>query len=695
MRKDADLRENAGKRGVICGNILIRGEAYGSARKSAVTRGNIFMGGLKIMRRKGRFLSVITVAAVLAIMAAMACVALGLFSACGGNGNNGDNGNGGTGGGDKPSGEHTHSFIETVIEPTCTTKGYTLYKCACGEEYKDNEKNELPHNYVDGKCTDCGDEVTETTALRFELSEDKTYYIATELGEETLTRFSVPAAHNGKPVKEIGGNAFYMRKNVVQVVIPESINKIGREAFRGCDSLTGVTIGGSLSEIGEEAFRDCISLVSVKIQESAESIGDGAFINCGLLTKIKLSEGLTSIGKYAFYGCGSLANINIPESVTSIGSRAFASCGSLASISVAGENGSFKSIRDDLYGEDGKTLIQYAIGKTNTSFSVPNGVTSIGEYAFFGSELLTDVTIDGSVTKICDYAFCNSSALKSVRIGGSVTAVGDRAFDGCDSLESVTIDNGLTSIGKYAFDGCGSLANINIPESVTSIGGNAFRYCDKLLAENGVSYVDKWVVGCAVEVKQAELKADTVGISDYAFDSRGSIVSLTIGNKVKHIGNGAFSLCISLTSITLPASVERIGDGAFYRCDSLTGINVSEGNGYYKSIQGNLYTADGKTLVQYAIGKTDTAFVLPESVTNIGNEAFHWCGSLTSITIGNSVKSIGDEAFGGCRSLADINYNGTKAEWAQIEKGAGWTFSERTGNFTVHCTDGDLTREEA
>ena len=647
------------------------------------------------MRINGRFLRNAVITAVLAIMAAMACAALGLFSACGGNGDNGESGNGGTCGGDKPSGEHTHSYVETVFEPTCTKKGYTLYKCACGDEYKDNEKNELPHNYVDGKCADCGEEITETAALRYELSEDKTYYIATELGEETLTRFSVPAAHNGKPVKEIGGNAFYMRKNVVQVVIPDSINKIGNGAFRGCDSLTGVTIGGVAVSIGEEAFRDCLSLVSVKISGNAESIGNGAFSDCGLLTEINLSEGLESIGKYAFYGCGSLTSVNIPASVRDIGSRAFASCGSLASITVAGENGSYKSMLGDLYDADGKILIQYATGKTNTSFSVPNGVTSIGEYAFLNSGLLTEVTIGGSVTNICDYAFCNSSALKSVHIGGSVTAVADRAFDGCDSLESVTIDNGLTRIGEYAFDGCGSLANINVPESVTSIGENAFRYCDKLLTENGVGYVDKWVVGCSVGLKQAELKADTVGISDYAFDSRGSLTSITIGNKVKNIGKGAFSLCISLTSITIPESVESIGDGAFYRCDSLTDINVSEGNGYYKSVQGNLYTADGKTLVQYAIGKADTEFVLPESVTNIGNEAFHWCGSLTSITIGNGVKSIGDEAFGGCRSLADINYNGTKAEWAQIEKGAGWTFSEKTGNFTVHCTDGDLTREEA
>ena len=160
------------------------------------------------MRRKGRFLSVAVITAVLAIMTATACAAFVTFAACGGNGDNGESGNGGTGGGDKPSGEHTHSYVETVVEPTCTTKGYTLYKCACGDEYKDNEKNELPHNYVDGVCTVCGDEITETTALRFELSEDKTYYIATELGEETLTRFSLPAAHNGKPVKEICGSAF-------------------------------------------------------------------------------------------------------------------------------------------------------------------------------------------------------------------------------------------------------------------------------------------------------------------------------------------------------------------------------------------------------------------------------------------------------------------------------------------------------
>ena len=142
-------------------------------------------------------------------------------------------------------------------------------------------------------------------------------------------------------------------------------------------------------------------------------------------------------------------------------------------------------------------------------------------------------------------------------------------------------------------------------------------------------------------------------IADEAFDFRISITSVVIPNSVTSIGSCAFAECNSLTSVVIPDSVISIGDDILYGCDSLTSIEVDKNNEYYCSIDGNLYNKDATTLIKYAIGKTDTSFTIPDSVTNIGDWAFMF-SSLTSIVIPDSVTSIGYSAFSHCLSLASI-----------------------------------------
>ena len=138
----------------------------------------------------------------------------------------------------------------------------------------------------------------------------------------------------------------------------------------------------------------------------------------------------------------------------------------------------------------------------------------------------------------------------------------------------------------------------------------------------------------------------------------------------------------------IPDSVTLIGYEAFHNCSSLTSIEVDENNTTYQSLDGNLYNKDGTTLIQYAFGKTATEFVIPDSVTTIGDSAFNVCRSLTSIEIPDSVTTIGDYAFCLCNSLTSIVFEGTVEEWNAISKGTDWKYNVPATE--VVCKDGSV-----
>ena len=155
------------------------------------------------------------------------------------------------------------------------------------------------------------------------------------------------------------------------------------------------------------------------------------------LESIVIPDTITTISDRAFRNCSSLTSVVIPASVTSIGTEVFLGCESLTSIAVDENNENYKSVDGNLYSKDGKTLIQYAIGKKNEEFVIPTGVTSIGENSFLGCTSLTRVTVPDSVTSIDGWAFYSCENLTSITVTDSVRSIGYDAFCDCDSLESV------------------------------------------------------------------------------------------------------------------------------------------------------------------------------------------------------------------------------------------------------------------
>ena len=264
---------------------------------------------------------------------------------------------------------------------------------------------------------------------------------------------------------------------------------------------------------------------------------------------------------------------------------------------------------------------------------------------------LKTVVIPDRVKRIGERAFYMCGTLTSVTIPKSVTSIGDWAFYGCSGLTSVTIPDGVTSIGESAFFYSG-LTSVTIPDSVTSIGNNAFSWCSEIIqTENGVSYVNDWVIGCNTSVTSVQLREWTRGIADNAFSGCSGLTSIVIPDSVTSIGKEAFSGCSGLKSITIPDSVTSIGEYAFSGCSSLQEIIVAEGNPVYHSAGNCIIETESKTLIA---GCKSSVIPNDGSVTSIGERAFCGCCDLTSVTIPDSVVSIGQGAFYGCSGLTSI-----------------------------------------
>ena len=316
-----------------------------------------------------------------------------------------------------------------------------------------------------------------------------------------------------------------------------------------------------------------------------------------------------------------------------------------------------------VYGSEGLSYTEYDTYAEITKYSgteedivIPDfynqkPVTAIGDEAFKDCTFLKDIKIPPyCVTSIGKSAFSGCTSLTSITIPDRVTEIGSYAFENCNSLTSVTIPNSVTSIGISAFYKCNSLTSVTIGNSVTEIGSFAFVACTSLESVFYLGTIEQWC-NISFAYTNSNLSSNPLYNTAKLYISETLVTDLVIPNTVTEIREGAFVGCASITSVTIPSSVTSIGYWAFANCSSLESITVDNINTTFCSIDGVLYSRDGKTLYQYPAGKTDTSFVIPNTIKTIGVSAFYGSTSLECVTIPSSVTTIYAEAFLDCTSL--------------------------------------------
>ncbi|MDO4310019.1 MAG: leucine-rich repeat domain-containing protein [Prevotella sp.] len=532
---------------------------------------------------------------------------------------------------------------------------------------------------------------------------------------EFANKYSNPLGNRYNSTSSLGASLYLNGEKITELIIPEGVTDIKQYAFYEGRDLTSVDIPATLKSIGNSAFDNCSNLTKINIHDIAAwcniifedytdnplSYTHNLYLNGEKVTDLIIPDGVTSINKYAFYGC-SMTSVTIPGSVKEIHPIAFTECTNLTSVHINDIAAWCAIIFEDnplIYAHN-----LYLNGEKVTDLIIPDGVTSIEDYAFYGLNDVASVKLPASLTKIGNNAFVGCSGLSEITIPNSVTSIGKGAFvcsdltsavfeDGetpltldvyifaspslervyigrntdiyvgpivdAPKLSQVTIGNTVTSLGRGLFATCTGLTSIDIPNSVTIIGDHCFEGCTSLTSvtiPNSVTQIGQSCFRDCTGLTSITIPNSITYIDADCFRGCTGLTSITIPNGVTNIIAGAFQECSGLTSVDIPNSITEIGSSSFLNCTGLTAVNIHDIVAWCNINFYNNPLIYAHNL--YLNGELVTDLVIPEGVTSDMNLAFAQCTSLTSVVIPNSVTSIG-RAFDACINLTSITIPGS------------------------------------
>lgn len=425
-----------------------------------------------------------------------------------------------------------------------------------------------------------------------------------------------------KGVEKIEDDAFSYNTKLESIVIPNTITSIGKRAFKNCTSLVNIEIPDSVTYIGEYCFANCTKLQWIKLSSKIKTINQRLLQGCTSLTEIQIAEGVTTIGYAAFSSCDKLTTITLPASLTSLNGTALSGLTRLTEVNIAEGNNTFKFENGILLSKDGKTMYMALLSLTEVN--VPEGVvTIVGDT--LSSSNATKIIIPSSVSSdLSGTVFNGMSKLKTIELSS-------------DSKNLKLVNGNLYSYdGKRFIKYMGTSRIFTIPEGVETLVCRCItKTMSQLYLPSTLKTIEGYALGSMSGVSLLNIPASVTTMYTYSFASDTKIKVDEKSKTYKSIDD-VLILDKSETKVMLvsrnaqtyniPNTVTEISNNAFYGCSKMTSI------------------------------------VIPESITKIGSSAFYSCTSLKEINIPQSVKTIGNDAFVYCNNLTSININKNKGE---------------------------------
>ena len=400
----------------------------------------------------------------------------------------------------------------------------------------------------------------------------------------------------------------FTKNEVTSLVVDEGVTSVSASFLSYSTSLQSVKLPSTVTKIHSSAFSNCTALISVTLPEGLENIASYTFSTCSSLASIKLPNSLKEMGYAVFTNCTSLSNVNYPVSLETCGTNVFSN-----------------------------TAI--------TEITIPQGVTKVANYLFYGCGKLNNINFPSTLTEIGDYSFHSCKALENLSFPNGLKKIGSSAFNSCTGLTAIRLPDGLQSLGSNTFSNCTNLSSINYPSSLQTAGTCTYynTAITEITVPEGVTFLPENAFYETNKLETVNLPSTLKEIRTSAFNGCTSMQTITLPEGLETIGHNGFSNCTSLTNIVIPESVNSIGQSAFSSCKALTDIQLPS----------------SLTLISNSMFNSCTSLsniTIPESVETLGSNAFAGCTALESIHLPDSIKKMNGYVFSGCSNLSQVNY---------------------------------------